>query len=130
MISRHFILKNNCSPSFIDSCIKSVLNKLYTTKGICKNVTERNFFVKMTSLGSTSSQSRKKLQKFFNDKLTPCNLKLVSTLPLKVKRFSPSRIGYLRCYFQDLFTSISLMAAMLPITVRQNAISKSELVNI
>ena len=50
--------------------------------------------------------------------------------PLESKAFSPSRISYLRCYFQDPFTSISVVAAILPIMVRPNAILKFELVNI
>ena len=50
--------------------------------------------------------------------------------PLESKAFSPSRINYLRCYFQDLFTSISLVAAMLTIMEKPNAILKSKFVNI
>ena len=50
--------------------------------------------------------------------------------PLESKAFSPSRISYLRCYFQDLSTGISVVAAMLPIMERPNAILKSEFVNI
>ena len=33
-------------------------------------------------------------------------------------------MSYLRCYFQDLLTSISVVAAMLPIMERANAILK------
>ena len=33
-------------------------------------------------------------------------------------------------YFQDLFTGISVVAAMLPVMVRPNSILKSEFVNI
>ena len=84
------------------------------------NVPKKNVFIKLLSLGSSSFQIRKKLQTFFSDKLTSRNL----------KSFSPSRISYLKCYFQDLFTSISVVAAMLPIMERPNAILKSEFVNI
>ena len=114
------LIKNNYPLNFIDSCIKSFLNKLYTPKVVVPNVPKRNVFVKLSFLGSTSFQIRKKLQKFFSDKLTSCNL----------KSFSPSRISYLKCYFQDLFTSISVVAAMLPIMERPNANVKSEFVNI
>ena len=69
------------------------------------NVLKRNVFVKLPFLGSTSFQIRKKPQKLFSDKLTSCNLKIVFTSPVKVQR----------CYFQDLFTNISVVAAMLPI---------------
>ena len=41
---------------------------------------------------------------------------------LESKAFSPSRIRYLRCYFQELLTSIGVVAAMLPIMERSNAI--------
>ena len=49
---------------------------------------------------------------------------------LESKAFPPLIVSYLRCYFQNLFTSISVVAAMLPNTVRPNAILKSEFVNI
>ena len=94
------------------------------------NVPKRNVFVKLPFLGSTSFQIRKKLQKLFSDKLTSCNLKIVFTSTVRVKAFSPLRINYLRCYFQGLFTSVSVVAAMPPIMERPNAILKSELVNI
>ena len=116
--------------NFIDLCIKSFLNKLYTRKVVVPNVPKRNLFVKLTFLGSTSFQIRKKLQKLFSDKLKSCNLKIVFTSPVRVKSFSPSRINYLRCYFQDLITSVSVVAAMLPIMERPNSILKSKLVNI
>ena len=90
------------------------------------NVPKRNVFVKLPFLGSTSFQIRKKLQKLFSDKLTSCNLKIVFMSPA----FSTSRISYLRCYFQDVFTSIGVVAAMLPIMERQNTILKSEFVSI
>ena len=95
------------------------------------NVPKRNVFVKLPLLGSTSFQIRKKLQKFFIDKLTSCNQKeIVLRHPLESKAFSPSRISYQICYFQDLFTSISMVAPMLPIMVRPNAILKSKFVRI
>ena len=87
-------------------------------------------FLKLPFLGSTSLQIRKKLQKLFNNKLTSCKSKIVLRNPLESKAFSPSRIRYLGCYFQDLFTSISVVAEMLPIMVRPNAIFNSEFVNI
>ena len=90
------------------------------------NVPKRNVFVKLPFLGSTSFQIRKKLQKLFSDKLTSCNLKIVFMSPA----FSTLRISYLGCYFQDLFTSIGVVAAMLPIMERPNAILKSEFVSI
>ena len=56
------ILTKNTYPSnFIDSCIKSFLNKLYTPKVMVPNVPKRNVFVKFSR--STSFQIRKKLQK-------------------------------------------------------------------
>ena len=97
VISRHFILKliiwrlslskSSYPLNFIDSCIKSFLNKLYTPKVVVPNVPKRNVFVKLPFLGSTSFQIRKKLQKLFSDKLTSCNLKIVFTSPVRVKSF-------------------------------------------
>ena len=81
------LIKNNYPLNFIDSCIKSFLNKLYTPKVVVPNVPKRNVFVKLPLLGSTSFQIRKKLQKLFSDKLTSCNLKIVFTSPVRVKSF-------------------------------------------
>ena len=82
-------MKNNQNyPSnFIHSCIKSFLNKFYTPKIIVQSVPKRYVFVKLPFLGSTLFQIRKKLQNLFNDKSTSCNLKIVFTLPVRVKRF-------------------------------------------
>ena len=44
----------NYPPNFIDSCIKSFLNKLYTPKVIVQNEPKRNVFVKLPFSGSTS----------------------------------------------------------------------------
>ena len=81
------LIKNNHPPCFIDSCIKSFLNKLYTPKVIVQNVPKRNVFLELSFLGCTSFKFRKKLQKLFGDKLTSCNLKLVFTSPVRVKSF-------------------------------------------
>ena len=51
------------------------------------NVPKRNVFVKLLFLGNASFQIRKKLQKLFSDKLTSWNLKIVFTLPFRVKSF-------------------------------------------
>ena len=95
-------IKNNYPLNFIDLCIESFLNKLYIPK--------RNDFVKLPFFGSTSFQ--------------------ILRHPLESKPFTSSRISYLRCYFQDLFTSMSVVAAVLPIIERRKAILKSEFVNI
>ena len=84
---KNILIKNNYLLNFIDSCIKSFLNKLYTPKVVVPNVPKRNVFVKLPFLGSTSFQIRKKLQKLFSDKLTSCNLKIVFTSPVRVKSF-------------------------------------------
>ena len=57
------LIKNNYPLNFIDSCIKSFLNKLYTAKVMVPNVLKRNIFVKLPFLESTSFQIRKKNSK-------------------------------------------------------------------
>ena len=47
------LIKNYYPLSFIDSCIKSFLSKLYTPKVMAPNLTKRNVFVKLPLLGST-----------------------------------------------------------------------------
>ena len=51
VISRHFktmLTKNNYPLNFIDLCVKSFLNKLYTPKVVVPNKPKRNVFVKGT----------------------------------------------------------------------------------
>ena len=84
--------------NFIDSCIKSFLNKLYTPKVVVPSAPKRNVFVKLPLLGSTSFQILKKLQKLFNDKLTSCNLKIVFTSPVRVKSFFTFKDTYYTTY--------------------------------
>ena len=100
-------MKNSYTQKFIDSCTKTFLKKLYTPKAMKQNVPKRNVFIKLFFLGSTSFQIRQTFQKLFIDKLTSCHLKVVFTSPVRVKAFSPSRISYLRCYFQGFFTCMS-----------------------
>ena len=100
---------------------------LYITKDVVPNVPKRNTFVKLSFLESTSFQVRKKLQTLFSDKLTPCNLKIVFTSPVRAKIFFTFMD---KCYSQNLFTSTGAVAAMLPIMERPNNIVKSEFVNI
>ena len=79
------LMKNNYPPNFIDSFIKSFLNKLYTPKAVVQNVPK---LLSCRFLGSTSFQIRKMLQKWFSYKLTSCNLKMVFTSsPVRVKSF-------------------------------------------
>ena len=89
------------------------------------NVPKRNVFIKLRFLGTTLFQIRKNPKKTFYEKLT-CKLKIVFTSTV----FSPSRIGYLRCYFQDVLASTSVVSAMLSIMERPNAILKCEFVRI
>ena len=124
----HFktILRKN---NFIDSCIKSFLNKLYSPKVSVENVPRRDASVRLPFLGSTSIQIVKKPQTLCTDKLMSCNLKIFLSHLLKSKTFFTFK-DKLPKTFQDLFTSTSEVAAVLPITVRTNAILKSEFVNI
>ena len=119
-------LTDNYPPNFIDSCIQSILNKLYTTKAIVQNVPKGNIFVESPFLKSTWFQIQKKLEKLFNDKLTSCNLKIIFVSPVRVKSF----FTFNDKLPKDFFTSTSVVAAMLTIMVRPNAILKSKFVNI
>ena len=66
-------ITNNYSPNFIDSCIDSFVNKLYTSKVIVESIPKRHVAVELLFSGSTLFQIPKKLQKSFSDKLTSCN---------------------------------------------------------
>ena len=81
------LIKDNYPPIFLDLCIKSFLNKLYTPEVVIQNVPKRSVFVKLPFLGSTSLQIQKKLQKLFIDKLTSYNLKIVFKSFFRVKSF-------------------------------------------
>ena len=52
------LIKTNYPLKFIDSCIKSFLNKLYTLKDVVPNVPRRNALVKLPFLGSFSIRIR------------------------------------------------------------------------
>ena len=117
---------DNYPPNFIDSCIQSILNKLYTTKAIVQNVPKGNIFVESPFLKSTLFQMQKKLQKLFNDKLTSYNLKIIFVSPVRVKSFFTFKDKLPK----DFFTCISVVAAMLTIMVRPNATLKFKFVNI
>ena len=80
---------NNYSSNFINLCIKSFLNNLYTPKVIAHNVTKRDVFVKLPFLGSSWFQIWKEFQKWFTAKLMSCNLKVLFTTFVINKSFFP-----------------------------------------
>ena len=57
------LMKNNYLPNFIDLCIKSFFNKLYTPKVIAQNTPKRNVFVKLSSLGKYFVSNSKEASK-------------------------------------------------------------------
>ena len=59
---------------------------MYAPKFIVQNLPKRDVCVKLLFLGSTKFQIGKKLQKFFADKLTCCNLEIVFTSSVRVKK--------------------------------------------
>ena len=109
------LIKSNYPLNFIDLCIKSFINELYTPKVIVPNVPKRNVFVKLAILESTSFQIRKKLKKLFSDKSTSCHLKIVFTSPARVKSFFTFKGKLPKMLLSYLFTSISVVAAILPV---------------
>ena len=110
-------MKNNYLSNFIDLCIKSFLDKLYTPKLLFRMYLKEIFLLSLPFLGSTSLQIRKKLQKLFSDKLTSCNLKTVFTPPVGVKSFFTIKDKLPKCCFHNLLTSISVVASVLLIMV-------------
>ena len=59
--------KKSC-PNFVELCIKSFFDNLYTSNVISQNVPKMNFFVKLPFLRSSSFQIQKKYQKSVSEK--------------------------------------------------------------
>ena len=129
-LMKAIVMKNDYLPNFSYSCIKSFLNKLYTLKIIFQNILKRNVFIELPFLGRTVFQIRKQLQKLCTDNLLSCNLKIVFTSPVRVKGFFIFKDKLPKILFTGLVQSITVVATMLPIMLRPNAILKSEFVNI
>ena len=124
-----YLMKNSYPPNFIDSLIKSFLNKLYT-KVIVQNVPKRNVFVKLRLFAVLRFKFERSFKRYLMINWRLLILKSFLRHPSESKTFWPSRISYLRCYFKDFFTNISVVAAKLPIIVRPNAILNYKFVNI
>ena len=92
------------------------------------NVPKINDFVKLPFFPSTLFQIGKKFQKLFSDKLTSFNLKFVFPSPARVKSFSTFKVKLPKMLLSGLFTSISVVAEMLPVMQRPNTILNSEFV--
>ena len=110
----------NLNQCFIESMLMIFLYLLNPV-----NLSRRNVFVKLPFLGSTLFQIRNKLQQLFSDKLTSCNKKIKKGFTWLVRVKS--------CFtFKDKLPNklLSVVAAMLPITERPNAILISKFVNI
>ena len=94
--------KNTYPPNSIDLRIKSFLNKQHKTEVVVNDVRKRVVSIELLFLVRASFQIRKKFQRLFANKLTSINLKTVFTSSVRVKR----------CYFQDLFINISVVAVI------------------
>ena len=94
-------MKNIYAVKFINACIKPFLSSLYVPKFIVQNV----------------PKNKRSFEKLFTDKLTSCNFKLGLASPVRVKSFFSDRSTE-RCSFQDFFTSLSVMVAMLHFIVQ------------
>ena len=57
----HLEVENGYTSSFIDSCIKKLLNKLYTPKLIFQTVSKKELFIILPYLGKVSLQTRSRL---------------------------------------------------------------------
>ena len=131
VISRHFktnFKKTNYSPNFIKLCVKSFLNilRMYMLRIYLK----KPFLLSCRSWKVLNFE----FEKIFNNYLLVNSHLLIQIyflhLLLESKAFSPSRINYLKYYFQDLFTSINVVFAMLHVMVRPNTNWKSQFLNI
>ena len=97
VVSRHFIFEIDHLKIILIKTIIPRISKIGVLNHFLKDYIHLNlrfriylkemFFVALPYLGSTSFQIWKKLQKLLSDKLTSCNLKIVSTSPFRVKSF-------------------------------------------
>ena len=85
-----------------------------TPETIGQNAPKTDVFVKLSFLSPSLFGIREKLQKLFTDKQTSLKIsKLFLRHLLESKAFPSSRISYLRCYLQELFTMVSFMLIVL-----------------
>ena len=122
----------------MSACTKPTLERLFTyllafisgSKVMVPNVPKRNVFVQLPFLESTLFQIRKKLQILFSDKFTSFNLKIFFTSPVRVKSFFTFKDKLPKMLLSVLVYWYSVVAPMLPIMERPDAILKSEFENI
>ena len=69
--------KNGYTSRFIDSCIKKLLNKLYTPKLIFQTVSKNELFIILPYLGKVSLQTRSRLSKLIRQNLPFCKINVI-----------------------------------------------------
>ena len=64
---KKIFLMNGYPSSFIDSCIRKFLDKIFIKKDIKSNVPKKEFFIVLPYLGNLSSKIQKRLQNLFKE---------------------------------------------------------------
>ena len=108
------------------------INTFTTLSGVkvtAQHVSKRMFFVKLLFFGSTSLQTRKKLEKLFTNKLTSCNLKILFTSPTEIKSLLNFKDKLPKMLLSGPVYKV-LVAVVLPIIVRPNVILISEFLKV
>ena len=86
---KNILRKNAYSISFIDSCIKVFLDKIYKPKIAKLTVPKKEILLILPYIGKISLQIRTKIDKVFKEFLPYCNLRIVYHSNCRLKTFFP-----------------------------------------
>ena len=110
---KSILYKNSYPRDLVDKCIKEILDKILAPKPVVSTVPKKNLVIALPYLGKLSLQIRTRINRI-SDLFSRLSAILVTFLHLKTKLH--------RSYVLALFTSFSVVAAMLPIMAKLSVI--------
>ena len=81
------LLRNKYPMSFIDTCVRTFLSKLFTVKTEIPTVPKKEFLMCLPYLGQQTIAIKKKLQNFFSSQFPAFKLKIVLKSGIKIGSF-------------------------------------------
>ena len=125
---KSILCKNSYPRDLFDKCIKEFIDKKLAPKPVVITVPKIDLVTALPYLGKLSLQIRTRINRIIKVNSRTVISGFISGLSLKLVNFLLLKTKFHDSYVLALFTSFSMVAAMLPIMAKLNGILRSECV--
>ena len=82
---KDIFIKNGCSERFLDKCVKTFLNKVFTPKRIIQTAKKKQVTIVLPYMGTILTELKVKLHKAFKQLLPARDLRVIFKVSLRMK---------------------------------------------